>query len=316
MKKMILLSAMALVAAGASAQYTCDPTTEALLEQGTPSKMWYITLSDTSVDELTKKGTDMIYVGPSPEEGRNFWYWAGWIAGPENNPRVGMEDGGYMSLTVTGDAGWSGGGVAINGPLSTDAKGPGVNLEGLNDDTRFHFAYCTNGTAPASVGLILLDDSANGSIPAKFSFGSIAFDVNGVIYPRIADTITDEWQGVDISFSDIKKLWPSFAPANLNAWGGNILSMLSGNIAQSNFCMDAIYLYNSTNSGVEGVAEDATIVITDNTINALGANGIEVYDLAGRKVAATEGTVLGLNNLTSGVYVAKTANTVKKFVVK
>lgn len=313
MKKTILLSAMAVAATMASAQYTCDPTTEALLQNGTPSKMWYITLGETSISELEKSGVKMEYIGPDANAGRNFWYWAGWTAGPETNPRVGFEDGGYISLTVTGDAGWSGGGIAINGPMSAD-KGPGVDFNGLDDNTHFHFAFCTNGTAPSSVAMILLDDSANGSQPAKFSFGKEAFIDNGAVIPQVAGEITDEWQGVDITLGNLKKLWPIFSPNNLNAWGGNVLSMLSGNVAQTNFCLDAIYFYNLGDSGVKGINADATILIGKNTINAIGADGISVWDATGKLVKKTSGFTLGIDSLPGGLYIVKAGNTVKKIV--
>lgn len=320
MKKIVLLSAMAALAASASAQYNCNPETSALLEKGTPSKVWVISLADNSMADLTKAGSQIVEVGPN-DENRFFWYWDGWVAGPELNPRVGMEEGGYMSLTVTGNAGWSGGGIFIYGPKNADPTqiGPGVDLSAFNDDTHFHFAYCTNGTAPASVGMILLDDGANGSDPAKFSFGTAAFDDNGVSYPLVSGAITDDWQGVDITFGDLKKLWPSFKPANLEAWGGNILSMLSGNIAESNFCLDAVYFYNMggsdvPDSGVKSVADNASIVITGKTINANGVKGLRVYNANGQLVAATNGTVLGTENLASGLYIVKAGNAVKKFV--
>lgn len=304
MKKFILLSAIGMIAATASAQYSCDPTTEALLENGTPSKMWYLTLSDTSIDELKNKGTEMIYLGPNENEGRNFWYWDGtFVNGPQKYPRVGMEDGGYVSLEVSGIAAWSGAGMTANG----------FNLDGMNDDTRFHCAYCTNTTAPQSVALIILDGT--GSQPAKIAVGKTAYNDNGVIMPLVSGEITDEWQGVDISFGDLKKLWPSFAPNNLNSWSGNTLSILGGAVKGTNICLDAMYFYNMNGSSVEGVAEEAALVITENTVNSSVA-GIEVYDLAARKVAASNSTVLGINHLTAGIYVAKSGNSVKKFIVK
>ena len=48
----------------------------------------------------------------------------------------------------------------------------------------------------------------------------------------------------------------------------------------------------------------------------MGANGIQLYNIAGQLVKATEGTTLGLDNLAKGVYVAKAANKTRKIVVK
>ncbi|MDE6137598.1 MAG: hypothetical protein K2F97_09000, partial [Muribaculaceae bacterium] len=181
MKKFTLIAAAGMLALSAQAQYQVDPSTSVVKAQN-PSAVDYIILSDGGIAELTAAGAKMTYIGPSAEEGRNLWYWAGLAPGDESYPRVDMEEGGYASLSVTGDAGWSGGGFAINGPKSETA-GAGVNLSHFDDNTRFHLAYFSpSGNAPASIALILLDDGANGSDPAKVALGDACND-NGVSCP-------------------------------------------------------------------------------------------------------------------------------------
>lgn len=316
MKKFTLIAAASVLALGAQAQYQVDPSTSVVKAQK-PSTVDYIILSDGGIAELTAAGAKMTYVGPSPEEGRNLWYWAGLAPGDESYPRVDMEEGGYASLSVTGDAGWSGGGFAIDGPNS-DTKGAGVDLSHFDDNTRFHIAYFSpSGNAPASIALIILDDGAHGSNPAKVALGG-AFDDNGVIFPSIGAKANDDWQGVDISLGDLKKVWPTFNLANESAWGGNILSFLAGNVAGTTFAFDACYFYNVGEAGISDIVADSnvTFVVTENTINVAGANGIKLYNMAGQLVKSTEGTTLGLTNLAKGIYVANAAGQSRKVVVK
>ena len=316
MKKFTLIAAAGVLALGAQAQYQVNPSTSVVKAQN-PSTVDYIILSEGGIAELTNAGAKMTYIRPSAEEGRNLWYWAGLAPGDESYPRVDMEEGGYASLTVTGDAGWSGGGFAIDGPKS-ETVGTGVNLSHFDDNTRFHLAYFTpSGNAPASIALIILDDGKNGSDPAKVALGT-AFDDNGVIFPTIGAKATDEWQGIDISLGDLKKTWPSFNLANKDAWGGNILSFLAGNVAGTTFAFDACYFYNAGEAGINDLVADSNVafIVTDKTINVAGANGIKLYNIAGQLVKSTEGTTLGLDNLAKGIYVANAAGQSRKVVVK
>lgn len=311
MKKITLIAAAGMMALAAQAQYSVDPSTALVAAKG-PKTVEYITLSDDAIADLEKAGAKVEYVGPAPELGRNLWYWEGtFIAGDESYPRVDMAEGGYISVEVT-NVGWSGAGVAVDAP--------GVDLTMLNDNTHFHLAYFTpSGNGPASVALILLDSSEAGSVPAKIALGD-AFNDGGVIYPTIAPKISDDWQGIDITFGDLKKIYPLFAPACIKGWTGNLFSFLGGGVAGQTLAFDAVYFYNTDgDGGVEGIAADADaadFVVTANTINVMNANGIELYNIAGQLVKATEGTTLGLTGLQAGVYVAKAANKVQKVVVR
>lgn len=299
---------MAMVAAAASAQYTCDPSVETVLEKGKISNVGVLTLNETIQGEFTQQGATVYAYGPD-DDTRNLWWWAGWANGDSSYPGVNDNFDGYVALVVTGDAGWSGGGYNI--------AAPGVNTTWWNENTRFHLAYMTNGNAPASLGLILGDGEKEcGSVPAKFAIGA-AFDDNGTVFPAIAPAPKDDWQGIDISFADIKKLWPAFDFKAISAWQGNILSILSGNVAGTTFSLDAVYFYQVATDGVADVMNDAAEwVITDNTINVVGANGIQLFDLSGKLVKATAGSTLGISNVNAGLYIAKAGNSVRKVVVK
>lgn len=306
MKKITLLSAAAMVAVAAQAQFNVEPATSVVAAQN-PSTVDYLVLSDAAIADFEKVGAKMNSVAPD-EDTRHLWVWElTFIDGDSSMPRVDMEEGDYVSLIVS-NIGWSGAGFNIDGA--------GVDLSHFDMDTRLHVAYMSpNNNAPASVAFIVMNGDATGT-PAKFAVGT-AFNDNGDICPSVGAKMTDEWQAIDLSFADMKKLYPKFDLNNLNAWTGNILSFLAGGVQGQGIGLDAIYFYNTkAQSSVEGVEADAAFIVTANTINVAGGNGIELYNLAGVCVKSTNGTTLGLNGLATGVYVAKSGNIVRKVVVK
>lgn len=306
MKHFTLLALTGIMALGAQAQYNCNPSTADVVKAGAKS-IDYITLSEGAIQEFEAAGAKLTYVGPDADNGRNLWYWENTFApGDESYPRVDFEEGGYISVVV-GTVGWSGAGVAVDN---------GLDFSNFNDATHFHMAYMTpTGNGPASVAVILLDGGDKGSAPAKFALGT-AFDDNGAIFPTIGATISDDWQGLDVTLGDLKKIWPSFDLQNKSSWTGNLFSWLGGGVTGQTMAFDAIYFYNTGDSGVEGVdAEGVDFIVTDRTVNVCGAMGIELFDMAGRLVKKSSGSVLGIQDLGQGVYVARAAGKVKKIMV-
>ncbi len=311
MKKITFLAASAMLAMGANAQYNVEPEASVVLGKGTPAVVDVVVLDAQSVSAFEQAGATVNQIGPDNET-RNLWYWAGFNPGDDTYPGVGMHFDGYVSVNVTGDAGWSGAGFACAAPSS-------VNIAHFTEDTHFHLAYRTATTAPASVALILCDAGA----AAKVALGT-SFDDNGTVFPAVGAALGEEWQGLDITFAQLKKIWPAFdwtkteEGATREAWTGNILSFLAGNAAGSNVSFDAIYFYTPTNAGaVEGVAVDEVVfVVTENTINVNGAQSIELYDFTGKTVKSVNSSVMGINDVAKGVYIAKAGNAVKKIMVK
>ena len=309
MKKFTLFLGAAAVAMAANAQYTVDPTTADVAAKK-PKTVEYLVLSDDGVSELSKAGATCTYIGPDDVE-RFFYIWDNTFnAGDGSYPGVDMAEGTYLSLEV-GSVGWSGGGYFVNT----------INASMFNDNTRFHAAYMTpTGNGPASIALILLDGDNTGCSPAKVAVGT-SFNDGGAIYPTIGPALNDDWQGVDISFADLKKLYPTFNYTNIadaDAWKGNILSILGGGVTGQTLSLDAVYFYNTDEAGVADAAVDNDIdfVVSDNTINVMGGNGIQVYNMAGQLVKSTDGTTVGTSNLKGGVYVARSGNKVQKVVVR
>ena len=309
MKKITLIAAGSLMALAAQAQYTCDPTTADVAKQS-PKTVEYLVLSDGGVAELEAAGATCTYIGPD-DVTRFFYIWDGtFAAGDGSYPAVDMEETTYLSLEV-GSVGWSGGGYFVDG----------IDASMFDADTHFHVAYMSpSNNAPASIALIIADGDNTGASPAKVAVGE-SFNDGGAIYPTIGPKANDDWQGVDISFADLKKIYPSFAfegVADANAWKGNILSILGGGVAGQTLALDVVYFYNCGEAGIGSamVDNDVDFVVTNNTVNVNNGRGIALYNLAGQLVKSTEGSVLGIDNMQGGIYVARSGNKVQKVVVR
>lgn len=305
MKKFYLLAAGSMLALAAQAQYAVDPSTSIVAEQG-PKTVSYLVLSDDGIAELEKAGATCDYIGPD-DVTRFMYIWDNTFApGDGSYPGVDMAEGTYLSLVV-GSMGWSGAGYFVDG----------INTLSFNDETRFHAAYMTEtNNGPSSLALIIGDADLGGS-PAKVAVGD-SFNDGGAIYPTIGPALTDDWQGIDISFADLKKFYPTFNFVGNEAWKGNILSFLGGGVTGQTFSLDAVYFYNTGESGIEGtIAENAAeFVVTANTINVLNGQGIALYNIGGQKIKATAGTTLGINDLAAGIYVARSGNKTHKLIIK
>lgn len=322
MKKFTLFAVSGLMAFAAQAQFNCDPSTSEVIKKGIKS-LDYIMLSDQAVEDVTKAGAKVTYIGPDPAAGRNFWIWSNTFVGTDNfNPRVDMYEGQAMSLMVN-NADWSGGGFAIATTNDAGATVPGANFSHFDENTIFHMAYmCPNGNMPPAVGIVLLDGSGEGSQPAKFSLGG-SFEVEGQLAPVVGDKFSDDWQGLEISLGNLKKFWPAFDLQNKSNWTGNAMSILAGGVVGRTVAFDAIYFYNVGEGGdddssildVNGSA-DVTFVVSTNTVNVVGGNGIELYNASGSLVKSTAGTTVGISNLPKGIYVAKSGNKAQKIAVK
>lgn len=306
MKKFTLFAAGAALALSANAQYTtATPYADQSVVAG-QVQIFDIVLGAQSVfDGLEAAGQKTNNLLPNGET-NNLWVWEEtFVGGDGSYPGVGYNDfqfDGYTSLNVA-NVGWSGAGFDIQSDFDNTH---------WTDETKFHVAFRTAGTAPASVAFILAN--SDGSTPGNFAIGA-PFDDNGTIYAPICDAITDEWQAVDISFADIKKLQPSFNYIKSKEWHGNIVAFLAGGTEGRNISLDCAYFHTpSDDSAVGTVADDVKFVVTANTVNVANAQNIKIYDLSGKLIKSVEGTTAGISELASGIYVAKAGNAVKKIM--
>lgn len=316
MKKVFLLSSVAALALAANAQYTCNPETS-VVAANKLSSVEYLILPDASVAELQQAGAKCTYIGPD-DVTRFLYIWENTMNGYDASmPGPDMQEGTYASFNIT-NPDWFGAGYFIS-------KNAEVDFTGFNEETRFHIAYMTpSNSAPSAMYLTILDGDApkdendnvigpKASEPAQVSIGTTWKSA-----PLVAPAFTDDWQGIDISFADLKKLCPSFSLNEMKNWAGNVLAF-GGDAAQGRtFSLDNAYFYNlGDNSGVSNVAADkASFLYTGKTVNLNGASGIELYNLNGQLVKKTNGSVLGTDSLNPGVYMARSGKTVCKIIVK
>ena len=180
------------------------------------------------------------------DDTRFFYVWVNTLAEADRTADgIGFDgfvsDDWYLCMDVT-DAGWSG--ASFN--FSKDEK---VNW---NENTRLRFSYRSNGPTPESVGIKIADtDSDNTS--ANIALGA-DFNDNGNIYKAIGPRATSDWQTIDISFADLKKLDPGFS-FDYTEFKGNIFSFLAGGVQGTNICFDAIYFYTPASATPDPVPD-------------------------------------------------------------
>ena len=311
MKKFTLFAAFAALAMSASAQYTTE----------TPYADQSVVAGETQIFDVILGAEDVINGIKGAGQKVNDWrvndvdrflyVWDNTFTGGDGSyPGVGYNDmqfDGYSSLNV-GNVGWSGAGFFFS-------EAAGTNTKHWNENTKFHIAVRTTSVAPSSVALILCDGDPAGSSPAKVALGE-SFNDGGAIYPTIGPKLSDEWMGIDISFADLKKFYPTFAWVNVEGWQGNIVSILGGGVEGQNISLDCMYFHTPEDAegGVGSVNDDANFVVTGNTVNVANGNGIHLYDLSGRMLKSVNGTTLGIDDLGNGVFVVKSGNSVKKIM--
>ena len=315
MKKLTLLAAMAVCGMGAMNAQLVDPSLNQTINNGEIFDVFM--LDNASVTTLQQEGkTVNLYT--VDETTRHMYIWDGtMVAGtPSNQVGVDFQTDGFSCFQV-GTVGWSGLGLAV------DEVAP-IDLGHISDETHFHMAVRPEGNAPAAIAVIF-GDGTNSEYgmkwtPAKISVGSSAFVDNGVSYPLVGDFDREggDWKAIDLTLGDLKKLYPSFnfVPGFFR---GNIYSILAGAVAGKSFSIDAVYLYGpKAQGGVEDVAADeAQIVVSAKTISVLGGQeGIDVYNVSGQLVKSSESTIVGVEDLTPGLYVVKAGNAVKKVVIR
>lgn len=180
---------------------------------------------------------------------------------------------------VVGTKGWSGGGFV-------DAEGADLS-ELERGNWYLHFAMRGTDNCNHLIGL--------GS--ARFTIGFSPFDQ---LTPVIGNYKRDgEWYSFDIPYSYIKSTFPSLFVGNgsLNAWKGNMVWFMSGGNTGDELQMDNVFLWrDKITDGIQRVTTPAK----SNTLTG-------IFDLGGRKVQ---------NMSQPGIYIIRTADSVKKVIVK
>lgn len=298
MKKSLLLSVAAIAAASLQgfAQYTCNPKIDVVLDQH-PAYIdsWFI--SDAVKESLeANKSIKFQNIGENKE---NIFLDV-WEATMVGGPAVaGVDSEGCLSFEVS-NKNWS--------FCAMRTEAPGIDLSHITDDTHFHCAF--NSTdRPTGIEVVLFDGgTAATPKPAKFALGGRMTDGGSLTAIAPWPSTVGTWQGVDITLGQLKKIYRSFTYEAINGWTGPSIKFSAGSTKGKNFQIDACYLWTpGEQGGVEGVIDDsaAPLVITANTINATAAEQIELYNVSGQLVRKVNGSVMGIADITPGIYVVK-----------
>lgn len=305
MKKFTLIAAAAAVAFGANAQYNTDKLGTAAFLGEQKGHLDYVILDADMEAILTGDNAFQLqYVGPN-DAGRNLYIWAaGETLEAGSSAMPGVDDGyGYTSLNQVASQEWAGAGFNVGETEPAD-------FSHFSDETVFHCAYASQNGTISSMYLTVLDKNA-------VSLGAVN---DG--HPVVGAAPSDEWQAIAITFGDLKKEISAFDMGNTKSWTGNVFAfggaVAGGWGAGANISFDAVYFFTPADSdGIESIENNAAqLVVGNRTISCVGAEGIALYNLNGQLVKNAAGSVMGLDNVATGVYVAKAGNSVVKVSVK
>lgn len=213
-------------------------------------------------------------------------------------------DSSYLSYFTTGSG-------LSNVAFSTGDKG--INLQHITGDT--HLRICLRTDAEPEIFGMEFFNSGDG--PA------FKCAVNGYAtgYPVVAHwPVGNGWIGLDIPLDRIAGICPGFDVTTLkNArWTGEYAKIYAGKLKDSNFSIDAFYLYTPADiSGVGSVGADApgAGVSFDGCTVRSAQCGIEVVSLSGQRVMYAAGDTLDTSMLLPGIYLCRSGIRVIKIVI-
>lgn len=311
MKKIFALSLILQAALGLRAQYTCpEPFAAECVDPEEVRVFDVVVGADVVIGSLLGSGQKVNDLRPNGATRFFSIEEESFIEDKNSFPGVGFSDlhvDGYPSLTVA-DKGWSLAGFSIcpEDSLSTNH---------WTDETCFHVAYRTNGTAPSSLIFKLGSDSNTDYFPAVFTVGQ-PFNDNGAIRSSVGPDITKDWIAVDISFAQLKKICPSFSYQTADRWTGEIVSLMAGGIEGRNVCLDCMYFHTPyVEEDALGLVETIpAVTVTESSVYIPKASSVEIYDLTGRLLKKVSGEVLDLDGIAHGVYIINSAGITRKIL--
>ena len=194
--------------------------------------------------------------------------------------------------------------------FSTGDKG--MDLQHITADTHLRIALRTDAE-PEIFGMEFFN---SGDGPA------FRCAVNGYAtgYPVVAHwPVGNGWIGLDLPLSRIAGICLGFDAAALrNAkWTGEYAKIYAGKLKDSNFSIDAFYLYTPADiDGVDRVAADATTGISfDGRTVSSTQCGIEVVSLSGQRLMYVAGDTLDTSSLLPGIYVCRSGSGTLKIAI-
>lgn len=214
-------------------------------------------------------------------------------------------DDAYLSYFATGSG-------LSNVAFSTGDKG--INLQHITPDTRLRICLRTDAE-PEMFGMEFFNSSGTPAFRC-------AVNAYAEGYPVIAHWPTDNgWIGLDLPLGRIAGIYPGFDLTTLKTtqWIGDYVKIYAGKLKDSNFSIDAFYLYTPADfSGVDNVDADAGtpdgISFDGRTVESTQC-GIEVASLSGQRVMYAAGHTLDTSALLPGIYLCRSGSGAVKIVI-
>lgn len=275
-----------------------DPSTSAM----SASRGYYdvFQMSAAPLESLRSlPGNEVAFYAPE-EDGRTITRLLMRKYTPRPLPGVdGGED--YQSYFVTGSG---------PGSITYSTGAAGLDLSHITADTHLRIALRTD-SEPELFGM-------------DFFGGAFSCSVSGygTGYPLLAHwPVGNGWIGLDIPLGRIQEFCPGFSLASLadGKWTGDYLKINAGRLKDSNFSIDAFYLFTPAETGgVESVADDGMVpaISFDGFVLSSVRDGIGVCSLSGETLLESPGRSLDVASLQPGIYVARSGTDALKIVVR
>ena len=245
-----------------------------------------------------------------------------WPAGESYtvHPAIGKgyldQTGGYLNCTAN-NLGWAGGGFRLAPQPDSPAK---ADFTELTDDYRFHIAVKKTNTAPCRINLFGGGTAAGA--PDDNQCAQFAVGVGNQVYndPPIPNLTPDfkagEWMAIDIP---VAQLW-TMGWNNRAAFTGYYFTYDFGSTQGNDLAMDAIFYYKRSSTGIvdpKAGNQKLNVRVTNKIVEVFNATApIEVYDVAGIRVATFQTPVFGVDKLNPGAYIIQSGSAVAKIMIR
>ena len=189
---------------------------------------YYMLFLDAETRSRIPSAADVREIGPNGQN-RNLYPWENTVSFPATGsaPNSFGVGGAFMDVKV-GTAGWSGMGYNIG-----YGQRP-LNLTGIDNDYRLHFAVRSTATTP--IEFVLIDGAGH---EAQIVLGATAFDG----HDPLADFERDgTWHSIDVPISLLSNRFGIDYSTSTN-FTGNIFNILAGGVANTEFAYDALFIY-------------------------------------------------------------------------
>jgi hypothetical protein len=261
---------------------------------------YLISMDDINAAKVSSK----VVADFRPNENTNFLYiWEntylpGVVSGPNS---FGDANATWISVVVS-NVGWSGAGFYSSDKYFLD------KLATVTDNPDNYFFHISVKSRNNGSFLFGMDGQSN----VRFAIGSTAYNDGGTIYQAITDFPRDgEWHTIEIPMTSLKQMGLLYSVGMDNK---NVFWFLCGGVPGVTLDMDGIFIYEKqVNTGIDGESISDKFIVTRKTISLPNASApLELYNNMGVKIKSTHESTMGIENLTTGIYIIRSGKYTQK----